>query len=135
MIYTHVIDTILDMHMTNISWDKEFRYVYRYTFNLFSFVVLYLVHRLSLYYIGYNVYRHFQPYFSYIVADSFMIFNYIINTNIVSTNPAHEEVYSIQHYVIQFVSDLWQVGGFLRIPRVSSANKKNVNERLKNKII
>ena len=67
-----VIDTILDMHMTNISWDKEFRYVYRYTFNLFSFVVLYLVHRLSLYYIGYNVYRHFQPYFSYIVANSFI---------------------------------------------------------------
>jgi hypothetical protein len=23
------------------------------------------------------------------------------------------EVYSIQHYVIKFVSDLWQVGGFL----------------------
>ena len=27
------------------------------------------------------------------------------------------EVYSIQHYVIQFVSDLWQIGGFLRVPR------------------
>ena len=25
------------------------------------------------------------------------------------------EVYSIQHYVIKFVSDLWQVGGFLRL--------------------
>jgi hypothetical protein len=25
------------------------------------------------------------------------------------------EVYSIQHYVIKFVSDLWQVGGFLQI--------------------
>jgi hypothetical protein len=24
-------------------------------------------------------------------------------------------VYSIQHYVIKFVSDLWQVGGFLRL--------------------
>jgi hypothetical protein len=24
------------------------------------------------------------------------------------------EVYSIQHYVIKFVTDLWQVGGFLR---------------------
>ena len=31
----------------------------------------------------------------------------------VSKNPAHGEVYSIQHYVIKFVSDLWQVGGFL----------------------
>jgi hypothetical protein len=26
------------------------------------------------------------------------------------------EVYSVQHYVIKFVSDLWQVGGFLRFP-------------------
>jgi hypothetical protein len=33
--------------------------------------------------------------------------------NSVSQNPAHGRVYSIQHYVIQFVSDLWQVGGFL----------------------
>ena len=27
------------------------------------------------------------------------------------------EVYSIQHYVIKFVSDFRQVGGFLRVPR------------------
>ena len=31
-----------------------------------------------------------------------------------SSNPDHGEVYSIQHYVTEFVSDLWQVGGFLR---------------------
>ena len=30
------------------------------------------------------------------------------NTNVVSLNPAHGEVYSI-YYVINFVSDLWQV--------------------------
>jgi hypothetical protein len=29
------------------------------------------------------------------------------------SNPVHAEVYSIQHYVIKFVSDLRQVGGFL----------------------
>ena len=29
--------------------------------------------------------------------------------------PLHGEVYSIQHYVIQFVSDLRQVGCFLRV--------------------
>jgi hypothetical protein len=39
-----------------------------------------------------------------------------ITINIVSLNPAHGEVYSIQHYVIKFVSDLWQVGCFLRFP-------------------
>jgi hypothetical protein len=34
-----------------------------------------------------------------------------INTNIVSLNPAHDKVYqySIQHYVIKFVTDLRQV--------------------------
>jgi hypothetical protein len=35
----------------------------------------------------------------------------------------HGEVYSIQHYVIKFVSDLRQVGGFLRVLRFSPKNK------------
>ena len=46
-----------------------------------------------------------------------------ITTNILSLNPVHGEVYSIQHYVIKFVSDLWQVGGFLLGTPVSSINK------------
>jgi hypothetical protein len=33
-------------------------------------------------------------------------------------NPTHGEVYSIQNYVIKFVSELRQVGGFLRILRL-----------------
>jgi hypothetical protein len=37
-----------------------------------------------------------------------------ITTNVVSSNPVHGEVYSIQHYVIKFVSDLQQVTDFLR---------------------
>ena len=28
-------------------------------------------------------------------------------------NPVHGEVYSMQHYVIKFISGLWQVGDFL----------------------
>ena len=36
-------------------------------------------------------------------------------TTVVSSNPVHDEVYSIQHNVIKFVSDLQQVGGFLRV--------------------
>ena len=50
-----------------------------------------------------------------------------ITTNIVSLNPAHGEVYSIQHYVINFVS------GFLCILLISSANKDdrhNITELL-----
>ena len=38
-----------------------------------------------------------------------------ITTNIVSSNPAHGKVYSIQNYVIKFVSDWRQVGGFLQV--------------------
>ena len=34
-------------------------------------------------------------------------------TKVVSLKPAHGEMYSIQHYVIMFVGDLQQVGGFL----------------------
>jgi hypothetical protein len=36
-----------------------------------------------------------------------------ITTKVVSSNTVHGEMYSIQHYVIKFVSDLRQVGGFL----------------------
>ena len=46
-----------------------------------------------------------------------------ITTKIVSLNPTHGEVYSIQYYVIKFVSDLWQVGGFLRALRFPSPIK------------
>ena len=38
-----------------------------------------------------------------------------ISTKVVSSNPVHYEVYSIQHYVIKFVSDLWQVVRFLQV--------------------
>jgi hypothetical protein len=35
-----------------------------------------------------------------------------ISTTVVILNPADDKVYSIQHYVIKFVSDMWQVSGF-----------------------
>jgi hypothetical protein len=40
-----------------------------------------------------------------------------ITTKAVSLYPVHGEVYSIQYYVIKFVSDLQQVGGFLWVFR------------------
>jgi len=46
-----------------------------------------------------------------------------ITTNVVILNPAHGEVYSIQHYLIKFVSDLRQVGGVSPSTSVSSTNK------------
>ena len=41
-----------------------------------------------------------------------------IPSNAVSSNPAQGDVYSIQHYVLKFVSDLRQFGGFLRVLRL-----------------
>ena len=38
-----------------------------------------------------------------------------ITTKVVSSNPVHGEEYSIQHYMIKFVSDLRLVGCFLRV--------------------
>ena len=38
-----------------------------------------------------------------------------ITTKVVSSNLTNGEVYSIQHYVIKFVIDMCQIGGFLRV--------------------
>ena len=40
-----------------------------------------------------------------------------ITTKVVSSWPVHGEVYSMQPCVMKFVSDLRQVGGFLRVVR------------------
>ena len=40
-------------------------------------------------------------------------FSQPITSKVVSSNPIHGDVYSIQHYVIKFVSDLRQVDSFL----------------------
>ena len=53
--------------------------------------------------------------FHIIVILRFCLQSVPITTKVVSANLAHGEVYSIQHYVIKFVSDLWQVSGFLRV--------------------
>ena len=49
-----------------------------------------------------------------------------ITTNVMSSNPAHGEVYLMQHYVIKFVSDLRQVGGFLLVLRFPPTIKLTV---------
>ena len=46
-----------------------------------------------------------------------------VTTKVVSSNLDQAEAYSIQHYVIKFVSDLRQVGCFLQGPPVSFTNK------------
>ena len=51
-----------------------------------------------------------------------------ITTKVVSSNPAHGEVYSIQHDVIKVVSNFWQVCGFSPDTPVSSTNKAARND-------
>jgi hypothetical protein len=51
-----------------------------------------------------------------------------ITTKVVGSNPS--QVYSIQHYVIKFVSNLRQVGGFLRVLRFPPPIKLTATEIL-----
>ena len=53
-----------------------------------------------------------------------------ITTNVVSSHPAHGEGYSTQHYVITFVSDLWQVDGFLLVLRFPPPIKLTITKIL-----
>jgi hypothetical protein len=53
-----------------------------------------------------------------------------ITTNVVGSNPSHDEVYSIQHYVIKFVSDLRLIGGFLQVLRFPPPDHHDIAEIL-----
>ena len=44
---------------------------------------------------------------------------------------AHGEVYLIQHYVMMFVSYMWQVGGFSAGTLVSSTNETDSHDIIK----
>jgi hypothetical protein len=55
----------------------------------------------------------------------------LMTSNVVSSNPANGDVYSIENYMIKFVSDLRQVGGFLRVTPVSLANKTDRHDIIK----
>ena len=46
-----------------------------------------------------------------------------ITTKVVNSNTVRGEVYSMQHYVIKFVSDLRHVGGFHRVLRFPQSIK------------
>ena len=50
-----------------------------------------------------------------VVGFTTLCYQCISSLKVVSLNPTHGEVYLIQHHVIKLVSDLWQVGGFLRV--------------------
>ena len=59
-------------------------------------------HRVCCVYVFFRLVSHILP---------------LMTTNAISSNPAHDEIRSIQHYVIEFVSDLREVGSFLWVLR------------------
>jgi hypothetical protein len=73
-------------------------------------------------YYYYSIRASFMFNSSYITTEKLPIQSVPINTNVVSLNPAYGEMYSIQHYVIKFFSDLW----FSLGTPVSSTNKIDV---------
>ena len=54
-----------------------------------------------------------------------------ITTKVMSSNPTNGKVYSIQHYVIMFISDFRQVGGFLRVIQFPSKIQLTATIQLK----
>ena len=53
-----------------------------------------------------------------------------ITTKFMNSNPFHSEVYSIQHYVIKFVSDLQLVGDFHQVLRFPPPDHNETTEIL-----
>jgi hypothetical protein len=62
--------------------------------------------------------------------NSYSAFDFVHDAKAQIKIAVHGEVYSIQHYVIKFVRDLRQVGGFLWVQGtpVSSTNKTNCHD-------
>jgi hypothetical protein len=48
----------------------------------------------------------------YVIIECFPSSALISFAPFMNLNPSHCEVYSIEHYVINYISELWQVGGF-----------------------
>jgi hypothetical protein len=67
--------------------------------------------------------KEFHPLFQRLSTDVHPV---IKSTNqVLSSNSVHGEVYAIQHYVIKYVSDLWQIVGFLWVLRFPPPIKLN----------
>jgi hypothetical protein len=49
-----------------------------------------------------------------------------ITTKVVSSSPVHDEVYSIQHYVIKFISDLIVTGRWFSFSHFKGHNPEMV---------
>jgi hypothetical protein len=52
-----------------------------------------------------------------------------IITKVMSSNPVHREVYSIQHYVIKFFSNLWFSSG-TPVSSINKADRHDITEIL-----
>ena len=52
----------------------------------------------------------------------------LVATDVVNSNPDNGQVYSIQHYVIIFVSDLRQFGSFLLVSSTNKTDRHDITE-------
>jgi len=80
------------------------------------FTVFYLFCFLFCFFVNYKIhciYLNFSCSLTVFIASKGRFIYCYICTYIYLNVPAHGEVYSVQHYLIKFVSDLRQVGGFL----------------------
>ena len=67
----------------------------------------------------------------YIISENYFWNLLSIISKLVNLNPANGEVHSIQLYVIKFVGDLRQVGGFLRVIQFPPSIKLSATIKLK----
>jgi hypothetical protein len=94
-------------HFFVYQTSKNIRFTYKYV--IISIILLVWILR----YFTFIVHGSPWSYGSWISNYSVPMQSVPITTKVVSFNPAHGKVYLIQHYVIKFVSDLWQSVGFL----------------------
>jgi hypothetical protein len=59
-----------------------------------------------------------------IVLENMLKYSLSVTFYVVSSNPEHGEVHSMQHYVIKFVSDLRQLSGFLEMTIIKKLSIK-----------
>ena len=77
---------------------------------------------------NHNAWLYSGPSWSYASWIKNYLCNLLITPKVESLNLTHGEVYSIQHYVMKFVSDLQQVNCFLQVLLVSSSNKTDCHD-------
>ena len=95
------------IYIYKISYNEHFKY-YTEEMCCLNLLVKYTKNVYQITLLGDILYLQLHLYSTYMQSVP-------ITTNVVSSNNTHGEEYSIQYYVIKFVSDVQQVSGFLQV--------------------